>query len=284
MPTVCTPQETACRPSGPDECSDLSFLICESFAEYREQSADYLTSHQLADFRKCPLLFQRKQLGLIPDGELSAFRVGRAAHTLILEGRERFDEEFAVGGPINPRTGAPFGSNTKAWQEWAEVQDKDVLTFDQAELVDELAASVQHHGAARELLSDGIAEGVVRTNYCDVSCQGRLDWLNPFVGIVDLKTCDDLTWFEADARRFGYVHQLAFYRALVAQHIELRLPAFIVAVEKKEPFRCGVWQVAISALDQAQAENEAAIARLRDCRELGVWPTQFESVRLLDVA
>jgi hypothetical protein len=32
---------------------------------------------------------------------------------------------------------------------------------------------------------------------------------------VDLKTCDDLTWFEADSRRYGYAHQLAFYRAVL---------------------------------------------------------------------
>ena len=67
--------------------------------------------------------------------------------------------------------------------------------------------------------SEGEAEGVVRAKYCDLPCQIRMDWFDAHQGIVDLKTCDDLTWFEADARRYGYAHQLAFYRAVLAQVI-----------------------------------------------------------------
>jgi hypothetical protein len=43
--------------------------------------------------------FRKKELGLIPRKDSDAFVVGRAAHVLILEGRERFEAEFAVGGP-----------------------------------------------------------------------------------------------------------------------------------------------------------------------------------------
>ena len=67
------------------------------------------------------------------------------------------------------------------------------------------------------LLEYGEPEGVVRADYCGMPCQIRMDWFEPHHGIVDLKTCDDLTWFEADARRYGYAHQLAFYRAVLAQ-------------------------------------------------------------------
>ena len=93
-------------------------------------------------------------------------------------------------------------------------------------------------------------------------CQIRMDWFDPHQGIVDLKTCDDLTWFEADARRFGYVHQLAFYQAVLAQVVGIFMPVHLIAVEKKEPFRCGVWKVAPDALVQAQRENREAIDRL----------------------
>ena len=37
-----------------------------------------------------------------------------------------------------------------------------------------------------------------------------MDWFDAHRGIADLKTCDNLDWFEADARRYGYAHQLAF--------------------------------------------------------------------------
>ena len=119
-----------------------NFLINEPAAVYHVRSSEFLSSHQLADFRKCPRLYRQKKLGQIPDQEGSSFLVGRAAHVAILEGEERFAAEFAVGGPINPRTGQPFGQGTKAWAEWAEAQAKTVLTNDQHELVTELVASV----------------------------------------------------------------------------------------------------------------------------------------------
>jgi hypothetical protein len=101
-------------------------------------------------------------------------------------------------------------------------------------------------------------------------------------GDVDLKTCDDLTWFESDARRFGYVPQLAFYREVLWAASGRRWPVHMIAVEKKEPFRCGVWRVSEMALESAACENAAAIARLRDCRKTGVWPTNYEEIRFID--
>ena len=106
--------------------------------------------------------------------------------------------------------------------------------------------------------------------------------LHPHRGIVDFKTCDDLTWFEADARRYGYAHQLAFYRAVLAQVIGIVMPAYIIAVEKKEPFRAGVWRISEDTLAQAQKENEAAIERMKRCIATDTWPTGYEECRVFD--
>ena len=86
-----------------------------------------------------------------------------------------------------------------------------------------------------------MAEGVIRTHYCDVPCQVRLDWLSARHGLVDLKTCDSLRYFENDCRRYGYIHQLAFYRAVIRQESGETVPVHIIAVEKNEPFAAGVW-------------------------------------------
>mgnify|MGYP005847461825 CR=1 FL=1 len=259
-----------------------SFLICEPAEVYQAQSAEYLTSHQLADFRRCPLLYRKKMLGLIADEDRPAYLVGRALHTLVLEGREAFEQEYAVGGPVNPRTGELYGSNTKAFAEWATAQGKPVLTMQQHELVERMAEGVRQHGLARDLLSEGTAEGVVRAEYCQMPCQIRMDWFDPHRGIVDLKTCDDLDWFEADARRYGYAFQMAFYQAVLAQVIALPMPVHFIAVEKKEPYRCGVWKVHEDALAQAQRENEAAIERLRRCMSTDMWPSGYEECRVFD--
>lgn len=262
--------------------ADVSFLLRESDAEYREKAKTYLSSHALADFRKCPLLYWRKKQGLVPDEDRPAYLVGRAAHALILEGIEKFEAEYAVGGPINPNTDKPYGAQTKAYADWAAALGKAVLTDDQYGVITSMAASVDAHPVAVELLADGVPEGVVRVEYCGLPCQARLDFFNPGRGIIDLKSCDDLTWFEADARRFSYAHQFAFYQALVAHATGEKAPVHVIAVEKKEPFRCGVWAMGQDVLGIAQKENEEAIERLRKCRESDTWPTGFESVRAFD--
>ncbi len=263
---------------------DLSFLVREPADVYHAKSKDFLSAHALNEFRRCPLLYRKKELGLVPERDTTAYLIGRAAHALILEGRERYQREFAVGGPINPRTGQPFGSQTKAFAEWAEKQNKPVLSDSQAALVEQMAAAAGSHVFARELLADGVAEGVVRGEYAGHRCQARIDWINRVEdrGIVDLKTADELDTFEMAMRAFGYLHQVAFYRALVAAVSGHVLPVHIVAVEKREPFRCGVWQVASEVLDQAQGENEEAAADLRRCRETGDWFTRYESLRLVE--
>jgi len=263
---------------------DLSFLVREPADVYHAKGRDFLTAHALNEFRRCPLLYRKKELGLVPERDTTAYLIGRAAHTLILEGRERYQREFAVGGPINPKTGQPFGSQTKAFAEWAEKQNKPVLSDSQAALVEQMAAAVRGHAVAVELLGDGVAERVVRAEYAGHRCQARIDWVNPVEdrGIVDLKTADELDTFELSMRAFGYLHQVAFYRALVATVSGHVLPVHIVAVEKREPFRVGVWRVASAVLDQAQRENEEAMADLRRCRERGDWFTRYESLRVVE--
>lgn len=109
-----------------------------------------------------------------------------------------------------------------------------------------------------------------------------MDYYQPALGLVDLKTCDDLTWFESDARRFGYLYQLAFYQAILRNVSERDFHVHIIAVEKKEPFRCGVWRISPESLDFAQLENESAIERLKVCQETGTFPTGYEAIRIYD--
>ncbi|HRU20182.1 MAG TPA: PD-(D/E)XK nuclease-like domain-containing protein [Kiritimatiellia bacterium] len=279
----------------------LNLLTSEPAEEYHAKRGRFMSSHQLLDFMKCPWLHRKKSVGLIKDADSNSYLVGRAAHVRILEGREVYERSFALGGPINEKTGKPFGAGTKAFAEWAEAQGKPVLAQEQVDLVEQMAAGVGMNDEAVALLLFGRAEGVVRAEYCGTPCQIRIDWLHPHRGIVDLKTCDDLTWFEADARRYGYHRQMAFYRAVLERasggycdHKEVamervkgngaeRVPVHLIAVEKKEPYRCGVWRVSDETLAQAQRENEAAIRRLLACRESGDWPTGFEEIRVLDV-
>ena len=261
------------------------FLIREPEATYRAMARELLTSHQLADFRRCPALYHKKKLGLIEDEDRPAYLVGRAAHAMILEGEDEFYRRYASGGPVNPRTGKPFGSATQAYKDWSDEQAAkgfQCLTAEQHLLIANMALGVRTHPHIRELLEMGVPEGVVRTEYQGLACQSRIDWFHPEFGIVDLKTCDDLTWFEADAKRYSYAHQLAFYRAVAERKTGVPFPVRMVAVEKKEPFRCGVWLLSEQTLAFCQQENEAAMARLAECAAADAWPTGYEECRVFD--
>jgi len=275
-------KEMVFKPKATASKGIADFLVRESEDTYHAKSKDYLSSHQLGEFRRNPLLFRKRELGLVPEEDRPAYLLGRAAHALILEGRDAFADRYAVGGPVNPKTGERYGNRTKAWQEWAEGVGKPVLTDEQNALIEKLHESVCAHKHACELFADGVAEGVVRADYAGVPCQTRLDWLNSSLGIVDLKTCDNLDWLQVDARSYGYAHQLAFYRALTAVAVGTALPVWLVAVEKREPFRCGVWRMGTDVLGIAQKENEEAIGRLVKCRATDTWPTGYEDVRVFD--
>lgn len=270
-------------------------VIHEPEREYHAKAKHCLSSHQLADFRKCPELLRRKRSGLIPDVESNAYLIGRAAHCLILEGQTEFDDRYLIGGgPINERTGKPFGPQTKAFAEWRVNEPRDVLSDVQGADVVRMADAVAAHTAAAALLSTGEPEAVVRTEYCGVPSQIRIDWWRAGglvdgtaadgPRIVDLKTCDDIDWFESDARRFGYLYQMAFYAGVIEAAGHVFPDVSIIAVEKKEPYRCGVWDIGRASLQLARRENEAAICEFRECEQAGVWPTRYEKVRVLEVA
>jgi hypothetical protein len=251
---------------------------------YHEQSKSgkVLSSHMLMDFINSPKLYHKKTIGAIAERSRSAFVFGSAAHKLILEGRDAFDKEYVVSdGPINEKTGQPYGSTTKAYLEWKYAQDREIISIaDYGELA-KLSAGVQNNNNAKELLSFGVAEAVVRTDYCDISCQIRMDWFNPEKGIVDLKTCADLRSFENDAKKFNYIRQMAFYQQILKQVTGELFPVFLIAIEKQEPYACGVWSITQGALDCYTKSNERYIERLKECIANSAWPTGYEEIRVL---
>ena len=265
--------------------TNTDFIITIPAAEYHAASkaGEFMSSHLLADFRESPALYRKEILGEIEDTESPALALGRAAHSLILEGRAAFDEEFTVAdGPVNPKTGEPFGKTTKAYAEWRSAQDREIVSGKDFNFILRLQKSVWLHPVASELLVDGVAEGVIRAEYCGVPCQIRMDWFSEKFGLVDLKTCDSLRWFESDCRRYGYIFQMAFYRAVIRKVTGRNVPVHIIAVEKNEPFSTGVWKLTDEVLDLAELTNKAALERYRNCLISGNWPTGYEETRIID--
>jgi len=106
-----------------------------------------------------------------------------------------------------------------------------------------------------------------------------------------LKTCDDLDFFLSDARKYLYGIQFSFYQAILLRSlfdeydVDNAIPArvYVIAVEKREPFRCGVFEVPDSVLAHFNAKMFAAIESLKQCQSDGEYPTLYESLRTLNL-
>jgi hypothetical protein len=260
---------------------DLGFLVHEPEEEYRARSNEYLDCEQLGDFREDAFLYNKRQRGLVPPRPRYEDEVDRATVVRILRGREHYEAQYAFGGPINPRTGEPFNRYSSEYEKWAAEQNRPVLTREQAELIDHIDFGFRTHEVAKRLLSQGVAHGVVRSRVCGVPCQARFDWLNPKQGIVAVVTCDRLTYVESHLRSNGPTHRLAFERAALEQAVGKKVPVHLIAVEKRQPHRCGVWVLSERLLRRAEKENAEAITRLMTCHRQNRWPTGYETVRTL---
>jgi hypothetical protein len=143
--------------------------------------------------------------------------------------------------------------------------------------------SVAFHSVASKIITNGEAEKIIRGELHGVACQSRVDYLvteDKSGYMIDLKTCQDLTWFEHDAKRFGYVGQIAFYHdLLVTQHDYIE--ATIVAVETKYPYRVGVWRISPDTIKAASEDNKKLIEYYQTCRDANGWPTGYEAIRVM---
>ena len=283
-------------------------IIAEASATYHSKRGVNVSSHGLTgDFKKSPANYHAKVTGEIKDVDRPAYKPGRAAHSLILEGRKQFEKDFCWNSPINEKTNKPYGPTSKPYLEWAEGERREIITPDQLALVEAMEKKVRKHEQASYLLSNGIAEGVIRvdlpvvkSNYRvqsrvqetrTIPCQIRMDYFNFEEGLVDLKTCDDIDYFEPDSRRYRYVHQLAFYRSVIVHKFDPLgelweqglLPVRLIAVEKKPPHRVGVWRIGDYVLGIAQGGNDLLLAEMEECRLKNVWPTRYEKERTLEM-
>ena len=251
--------------------------------QYHEEgrSGAWLQSHALALFAKSPAAYDRMRRGAAgaKDEPTEAFEFGRAAHCFILEGPDEFRNRFASdeGRPINPKTNKPFGSATKEFATWAaSLAPRAVVSAGDIETILRMRAAILANPNAARLLCGGRAEATVRAKVAGLNCQARIDYFTAANGITDLKSCHDLDRFERDAIAFGYIEQLGFYHAVLRAASGLDVSCRIVAVEKREPFRCGVWRVPSFEIVRAERENESRLNRLRECIEADYWPEPRE--------
>lgn len=252
-----------------------------------------ISFHSLMDFVRNGKEYHDRVTGALPPKEETReMFFGSAAHKLILEGREAFADEYKVAdGPVNPRTGAPYGRETKAFAEWAAQQDKAIVSTEEAAQILKMEKAVRSHEVAAQLLAHGEAETPLYFHWCGLPCQSCLDWITPpqdgtHPTIVDLKTTSDIDKFKYQWRDFRYVAQLAFYRrAYMENSCAEEAYCAIIAVEKPRANgpapRCGVWFIETALINDFEDKLMQDLNALKEARETDEWRDGYETPRMI---
>ncbi len=268
--------------------SPPALMLVENEDDYHAQSkcGAVMSSGMLKKFRDCPYAYHLATLGETEERDTAAYRFGRAAHKMILEGKDAFAATYHVGGPINEKTGKPYGVETQAYAAWLDEHGltKDrIITPDEGVTLSTMAAMVRSHTEAAAALDFGWPELVLRHDLHGVPCQIRMDWLTHDAEgnycIIDLKTTDDITYFESDAKRYGYPQQFAFYCDVFEAAVGSPAHVAVIVAEKKAPFRVGLWHFPKELLVEFSAINREALEHYKNCQEQDRWPTGYEAIR-----
>jgi len=266
------------------------FLIKEDFSIYQEKRKTILTSSSLKEFDKSPALCHGTMTGKFKRKETEAFKVGTDFHSYFLE-REKFDEDFIIEPDAEefPNANGDVTSsfrNTKGYKEWkAELGEQRLVSLDDVELLEIMEASIRTHPIAKNMFSGGgCSEHVIRVKLYGVMCQIRPDRYNPDWGILDLKTTDNLDAFEYSIPKYGYPTSGAFYRSVFQAASKEFFPPnyYLVVVEKKPPYRTGVWKLSENVMDMCEKMNTKNIKHFKECSASGVWPLGFEEMNIYE--
>jgi hypothetical protein len=277
--------------------------------------SDGITFHKLLAYEHSPLLFKRLFVTREAkrDEETDAMRIGRASHCLTLEGETAFEHHYIVRPETYiAETGKDKGEAKpwhatatvcKAWEADKEAKDLTVISPKEYALMVELRAAVQRHPDGARILAAGWPEVTVRQEHptLALTIQGRFDWLTPDLEVPDYKTTadlgqlmrelDGLRLFARDERAkrstaYKYVRQLAWYRHLVQAEWAKgdRARFYLIAAEKAEPYRAGVFEIGKALLDLGEADNAATLVRIAESTRTGVWPGGPEGVVAVEYA
>jgi hypothetical protein len=207
---------------------------------YHEDTA--LSRSDIVRLNLSPLLYREHV-----DRDKPEYRIGRALHALVLEGK--------------PLTVNESDGRSKAGKAF-QAEYPDAVTPVMAEMINGMAKQ------CRPFFQEGQAETSFFWENDGIMCKCRTDWLTPTT-IYDFKTTrQSLEDFHWDVKRFHYDIQHAWYLSGVEQHIPVSTFRFVV-VEKTVPHRVGIFE--IEDLERARAMIERGLKVYRECQLTGIW-------------
>lgn len=259
-----------------------------------------MSSSGIVKMLHSPRQFLKFWSGYEEDEDADHFRIGRAAHLMLLEPK-KFREIYVVE-PVHqgwtkdgkPTTSTNAQSVKDAAAAWLLAQPKGACIVTQEELDDivGMIESVLEHPVACEMLKSGKPETTLRwtDRETGIRCKARPDYLvndrNGDLHLIDFKTTRDIRAgiFSADAHRLRYGTRMAFYHDGVVEALG-RQPKTItlIAAEKKSPYEAAVYPLDDSWFENGQREYRHSMKLLEKCLKTGKWPAQQVTAQVLSM-
>ena len=248
------------------------------FKDYK--AIDAINNSRLTRLNKCPAA------ALVAQEETPSLLLGRAVHTLVLEGDEVFQKEFAIAPECNKRT----NEGKAIWAGFqADNLDKQILSMDDGGQVEAIRNAVFAHPFAKKILSEGTAEQTIiwDDEESGLKCKGRIDWIPTGSNgvLVDLKTTRDasLEKFTRSCIDYGYAKQAGMYIDGIMKATGEVFDSFIfIAVETEPPYHAEVHVMDMRFIEWGYLEYRRLLYLEAKCRKEGYYP-HFTEASALDL-
>ncbi len=257
------------------------------FSEYLQLEGH--NSSSLKEMTKSPRQYRHsKDNGRKDTG---SFAFGRCTHTAILE-PEKFSGSYICWSGGKDKNGDWTTDKRKAAAAWKKLQEDakesglEILdTGDFSKLLS-MQASVSSNPDAHKLVIGSEHEVTITWRHrFGCMMKMRADMLNRKRFLADLKSAKDVhsEKFGRDANSHGYHQQLAMYQDGAEALTGLKLPVYIIAVEKEAPHDCVVYEVPEVALELGRSIYEENLAKVLRCEQTGHWPGCGEGIQTLEL-
>lgn len=215
-------------------------------------------------------------------------RLGTAAHTLLFE-----PQNFKpIQPPINPKTGNPYGMDTKAWETYAAEHPGAIILSDAEVLVvREQVSAIKAHRTLGPPMTDpsGLNELVLvwYDDKTELLCKAKIDRFVPGFGALDLKTVDiaigaDGGAFARQAMNLSYHTAQVFYQRGM-RACGLTDTTFVFAVvESARPFGIKVYELGDATLACGRSLIVDWLDALAKAIKTGEWPGYSDGVETLE--
>lgn len=276
-------------------------LVYDLAPEIYHSDRESISSSGLKMVLRSPRAYLAWLLGLDKDDdddEKDHFRLGRAAHLMILEPK-KFSQLYVVEPVFTGKTkdGRDSTMSKEAKEKraaWRAEQPDDALVLSEEEMQDltMMAHSLQEHDVARNLLVNGRAEvsGWFSEPETGIRIRIRPDYISSEEGgdyhLCDLKTTRDarVGLFSKQMYQLRYFVQLALYHDGMTI-ITGRQPAStcFIAVEKKSPYETSVYALDDEGLELGRIWYKHALRVLKKCLETGKWPSSQSAAQMISL-